>query len=244
MNRHIDAKEQSVTLTTSIHALPGSAPSDTADTEMIQVADFEAIFLRFQGPITHFIMQMVGNREQAFDLAQDVFVKVYKALLSGTIIRQRVLPSWLYRIASNTVIDELRRQHFIAWLPLSLFNEESAIGADVFSPRTGTTPVTFHTRFDQGERSDCVTTTRSLQKQGRFNGALFEERVADRQIIEEVFRQMSPKYGACLWLYEHDGLSCKDVAETLHISVAATKMRLLRAREQFLTLYRKELAAC
>ena len=43
--------------------------------QRVDVADFETIFLRFQGPITNFIYHMIGNREQACDLAQDVFVK-------------------------------------------------------------------------------------------------------------------------------------------------------------------------
>ncbi len=228
------------TLTTSVTALPASATSDAA---VIQVADFEAIFLRYQGPITHFIAQTVGNREQAFDLAQDVFVKVYKALLGGQVIPQRALTSWLYRIAANTIIDTLRRQRLIAWLPLSLFNEESGIGTGVFSPSTGTTRVSSHIRDEEGKRSRRMAIAR-IQQQDRLNAGRFEERVADRQIIERVFRRMPPKYGVCLWLYEHEGLSCLEVAETLHISVPATKMRLMRAREQFLTLYREEIAAC
>ena len=64
------------------------APSEPALAEPIQkieVADFEAIFLRFQAPITNFIYHLIGNREQAYDLAQDVFVKAYKALLNGTV---------------------------------------------------------------------------------------------------------------------------------------------------------------
>src|SRR5579885_3451534 len=52
--------------------------------EKVDVADFEAIFLRFQGPITNFIYHLIGNREQAYDLTQDVFVQAYKALLNGT----------------------------------------------------------------------------------------------------------------------------------------------------------------
>lgn len=232
------------TLTTSVTALSASAASDAADAAMIQVADFEAIFLRFQGPVTRFIIHSVGNREQAFDLAQDVFVKVYKALLGGTVIPQRALAVWLYRIATNTITDTLRRQRLVAWLPLSLFIEESGVGAGVFFPSTGTTTVDFHTSEKEGERPGWMTTARSIQKQSSFNGARFEERVADRQIIERVFQRMPPKYGVCLWLYEHDGLSCLEIAETLHISVSATKMRLQRAREQFLTLYRREIAAC
>ena len=82
------------------------------------------------------------------------------------------------------------------------------------------------------------------EQQDRLNARRFEERVAERQIIEQVFRQMPPKYSVCLWLFEHDGLSCLEVAEKLRISVSATKMRLQRARQQFLTLYREEIAAC
>ena len=86
-----------------------------------------------------------------------------------------------------------------------------------------------------------MTTAHPTHKQSSFYGARFEERVADRQIIERVFGRMSPKYGACLWLYEHEGFSCPEIAKALHISVAAAKMRLQRARERFLTLYRGEM---
>ncbi len=232
------------TLTTGMFKLSADAAPATAETEMMQLADFEAIFLRFQGPITHFIAHTVGNREQASDLAQDVFVKVYKSLLSGTVIPSRALVTWLYRIAANTVTDTLRRQHLIAWLPLSLFDEERGVGTRMCSTSTGTTTLALHRRDEEeNERPERMKAARSLQKQGGYNGAGFEERVADRQIIERVFWRMSPKCSACLWLYEHVGLTCPEIAETLQISVPATKMRLMRAREQFLTLYRRETSA-
>ena len=229
------------TLTTSVPARPASAPSDSADAAMIQVADFEAVFLRFQGPITHFITHAVGNREQAFDLAQDVFVKAYKALLGGTVIPQRALPAWLYRIAASTITDSLRKQHYTVCLPLSLFDEKSGVGENVFSPSMGTTTVNVHTRDEEDERNGWMTMAHPTHKQSGFDGARFEERVADRQIIERVFGRMSPKSSACLWLYEHEGLSCPEIAEALHISVSAAKMRLQRARERFLALYRGEI---
>ena len=97
--------------------------------QRVDVADFETIFLRFQGPITNFIYHMIGNREQACDLAQDVFVKAYKALLGGTVVQPGALSAWLYRIASNTTTDTLRRRRLISWLPMSLFNEDRGIGA-------------------------------------------------------------------------------------------------------------------
>ena len=88
--------------------------------QRVDVADFETIFLRFQGPITNFIYHMIGNREQASDLAQDVFVKAYKALLGGTVVQPGALSAWLYRIAANTTTDTLRRRRLISWLPMSL----------------------------------------------------------------------------------------------------------------------------
>src|SRR5216684_4833841 len=105
--------------------------------QKVDVADFEAIFVRFQGPITNFIYHLIGNREQAYDLAQDVFVKAYKALLNGTVVQPGALSAWLYRIASNTTTDTLRRRRLISWLPLSLFNEDRGIGAGVISEAGG-----------------------------------------------------------------------------------------------------------
>ena len=63
--------------------------------QRVDVADFEAIFIRFQGPITNFIYHLIGNREQAYDLAQDVFVKAYKALLNGTVVQPGAWSAWL-----------------------------------------------------------------------------------------------------------------------------------------------------
>ncbi|HET8846950.1 MAG TPA: sigma-70 region 4 domain-containing protein, partial [Ktedonobacteraceae bacterium] len=64
--------------------------------------------------------------------------------------------------------------------------------------------------------------------------------VADREIVERVMSQLQPKYAVCLWLYEHDGLSCAEIAQVLNISPSAVKMRLMRARERFITLHRQE----
>src|SRR5450759_517600 len=118
-----------------------STPSATAQPEQmvekVDVADFEAIFQRFQVPITNFIYHLIGNREQACDLAQDVFVKAYNCLLGGTVVQPGALSAWLYRIAANTTTDSLRRRRLISWLPLSLFNEDRGIGAGVLSDSGG-----------------------------------------------------------------------------------------------------------
>ena len=79
-----------------------------------------------------------------------------------------------------------------------------------------------------------------MYERGGYDGGRFEGRVADREIVELVFRQLPAKYATCLWLYENDGFSCAEIAEVLNISPSAVKMRLMRARERFIGLYRKE----
>src|SRR5215469_5206575 len=208
--------------------------------QRVDVADFEAIFLRFQGPITNFIYHMIGNREQACDLAQDVFVKAYKALLGGTVVQPGALSAWLYRIAANTTTDTLRRRRLISWLPLSLFNEDRGIGAGILSDSGSTAADGFSVNSEDCSSDGRSSSISSLYERGSYDGARFENRVADREIVERIFKQLPPKYAICLWFYENDGLSCAQIAEVLNISASAVKMRLMRARERFITLYQQE----
>lgn len=199
---------------------------------VITIADFEDIFARFQTPLINFVFRLVGNREQACDLTQDVFVKAYRALASGTTIQAAALSSWLYRIASNTATDALRRRRLISWLPLSLFNEDRGVGAGMPGMET-------NSANQQGPSEDALASAANAFTSG-YDGGRFEQRVADREIVESVLKRLPPKYAACLLLYEHEGFSCAEIAEVLNVSPSAVKMRLMRARERFISLYRQE----
>lgn len=212
----------------------------TAQPEHVDVADFEAIFQRYQTPITNYIYHLIGNREQAYDLAQDVFVKAYKALLGGTVVQPGALSAWLYRIASNTTTDTLRRRRLIGWLPLSLFNEDRGIGSGVVADSGGASADGFNSNGDEHGPEARTSSVSSMYERGGYDGGRFESRVADREIVKRVFEQLPPKYATCLWLYENDGFSCAEIADILSISSSAVKMRLMRARERFIGLYRKE----
>lgn len=227
----------------TLDAHPHSAvPVPQEQVQQVDVADFEAIFLRFQGPITNFIYHLIGNREQACDLAQDVFVKAYKALLNGTIVQPGALSAWLYRIAANTTTDTLRRRRLISWLPLSLFNEDRGIGAGVLSDSGGTATEGFNSNDDEHGSNGRASSVSAMHERGGYDGGRFEGRVADREIVERVLKQLPPKYAVCLWLYENDGRSCAEIAGVLNISASAVKMRLMRARERFITLYKQEVS--
>ncbi len=79
-------------------------------------AAFQVLFTRYQGRIYNYVYRMVGDANEAQDLTQDSFVKAYQALQRGDAPDN---PSaWLYRIASRTCLDALRRRRLIRWLPL------------------------------------------------------------------------------------------------------------------------------
>jgi len=76
---------------------------------------FDQIYDEYKTPIYNYVYHLVGDREQADDLTQDTFLKAFRALpkMDGNL----KLSAWLYRIATNTAYDALRRRKLIAWLP-------------------------------------------------------------------------------------------------------------------------------
>jgi RNA polymerase sigma-70 factor (ECF subfamily) len=70
---------------------------------------FEAIVRRHQRALVNHLYRLTGQRDEAFDLAQDVFIKVYQSLASFD--PKYRFTTWLYRIASNCAIDHLRKRH-------------------------------------------------------------------------------------------------------------------------------------
>lgn len=68
---------------------------------------YEKLLEKYRGPVFSICLRMVRNRDDAEDLAQDVFIKIFNIL-------DRYNPSfpfssWLYRITSNLCIDFLRK---------------------------------------------------------------------------------------------------------------------------------------
>jgi len=84
-----------------------------SDPELVRAAlagsqeAFRELVARFERPVFGLIVRMVGDPETAEDLAQEVFVKAYRALASYD--PSRKLSSWLFKIAHNATIDHLRR---------------------------------------------------------------------------------------------------------------------------------------
>lgn len=81
----------------------------------LEQSAFDEFYSTYRAPLYNYIYRLVGDRELADDLLQDTFVKVLRAL--GNLPTGPGRTPWLYRIATNTCYDALRRRRLIAWLP-------------------------------------------------------------------------------------------------------------------------------
>jgi RNA polymerase sigma-70 factor (ECF subfamily) len=83
-------------------------------------AAFQALVERHRSMVYRVAFQFAGNHHDAEDIAQEVFIKVYRSL--DHFRQDAQLTSWLYRIVMNACIDHRRRQHPAAVAP---FGEEA-----------------------------------------------------------------------------------------------------------------------
>jgi RNA polymerase sigma-70 factor (ECF subfamily) len=67
---------------------------------------FRLIFDRYSRPVLSFIYDMVGDRAQAEDLAQETFVRAFRGL--GGLREETKLSTWLFAIAKNVAREQLR----------------------------------------------------------------------------------------------------------------------------------------
>jgi len=69
---------------------------------------FEVLQKKYSRIITSLIRRMIRNEEDVRDLTQDTFIKAYNAISSFQFGYS--FSSWIYKIASNTCIDFLRKK--------------------------------------------------------------------------------------------------------------------------------------
>lgn len=74
---------------------------------------FEMILNRHQQPLLNYIGRMVGNYEIALDFTQEVFIKTYSSL--STYQSKFKFRTWLFKIASNYIIDFWRKKKISAF---------------------------------------------------------------------------------------------------------------------------------
>jgi RNA polymerase sigma-70 factor (ECF subfamily) len=163
---------------------------------------FKLLVERYQRKVYSIAVGMVKDKEEARDVAQEAFVKVYKYLdhFKG----DASFYTWLYRITVNICIDALRRkgskgdEHVEFDETLKLDTAEAGIGA--LGSRLGTNPQKSALRRELAER---------------ITAAIQELPEAHRKI---------------LLLREVEGMSYEDLSRTLEIPKGTVMSRLFHAR--------------
>ena len=69
---------------------------------------FKQLFEQYQGYVYNICHRMSGNRVEAEDTTQDVFIKIFHAI--GKFRGEAKLSSWIYRVAVNTCLKKERRK--------------------------------------------------------------------------------------------------------------------------------------
>ncbi len=107
--------------------------NDLSDHELIEATKtgdesaFGEIMCRYRSPITNYIYRFLNDYEEAVDLAQETFVRVYFAL--ERYHTEYAFSTYIYRIATNLAISEIRkrkRRKLVSLTGLFQFDNEEA----------------------------------------------------------------------------------------------------------------------
>jgi len=166
-------------------------------------ASFELLLQRYRTPLVNFLFRMVRNREQAEDLGQEVFLRVYRA-------REAYVPSakfttWLFRIATNLALNSMRDNRY----------QKLEVSIDA--------PVTLDAE-DGDERPLDVA-----EKRPNIEQHLVEDvRV---KMIRHAINKLPEKQRAAVLLHKYQELDYAEIAKILSCSESALKSLLFRAYE-------------
>jgi RNA polymerase sigma-70 factor (ECF subfamily) len=178
-------------------------------------AAFEAVVLRFQGPVLTYLTHLIGDEEQARDLTQDTFWKAWNAL-SG--LRDPALfRPWLFRVATNRGRSWLRKRRLIGWVSLDRLAGARADDPALHAP--GASP---------GEALHAPESG-------------FDERLGEIDALQQALGQVPAAYRECLLLHLSLGFTVPEVAEQLGLTPGAVRMRLFRGLDQLRNAYRDEM---
>jgi len=162
-------------------------------------AAFGEIMQRYRNPITNYLYRFLNDYEEAVDLAQETFVRVYFAI--DRYHTQFAFSTYIYRIATNLAISEIRRRKRRRLLSLTgLFQSEDDKSIEFQPP-------------DERKLADAEM--------------IDDER--DRTIATAI-AALPEKYRIPIILRDIEGRSYDEVAEIMGLGLGTTKSRISRAR--------------
>ena len=162
---------------------------------------FELLLRRYRTPLVNFLNRMVRDTGQAEDLAQEVFMRVYRARKDYE--PNAKFTTWLFRIATNLALNSLR------------------------DGRHRLMEVSIDQKLDDGEqeqaRLDVADKTPNIESR-----LVQQDRAA---VIRSAVESLPEKQRAAVLLHKYVELDYSEIARTLECSESALKSLLFRAYE-------------
>ncbi|HEX8140153.1 MAG TPA: sigma-70 family RNA polymerase sigma factor [Pyrinomonadaceae bacterium] len=188
---------------TAPHLVVSEPPTDHALLEATRAGDeaaFAELVRRYRNQLTSYIYRMTSDYDSAVDLAQETFVRVYRA--ADRYQASHAFSTYIYRIATNLAISELRKRKRRRLVSLTGFFQSSESAPAVeFNPPD----------------------LRPLQ-----DTALVEQE--RRAAVARAISTLPDKYRAPLVLRDVEGKSYEEIASILETSEGTVKSRISRAR--------------
>jgi len=155
--------------------MPMSLGNSDEDAELVDrylagdTTAFDELMIRYERQIYRVCYRFVENREDAMDLAQEVFIKAFEHL--GSFRRESSLKTWLYRIAMNHCINHVKKhsQEFVE-----------------VSEYTGSVRATVQSQLEDREQREQFR--RLVQQLPPKQKAILELRINEQLSYEEIAR--------------------------------------------------------
>jgi len=159
---------------------------------------FELLVKRYSGPLFNFIFRFLGDYDAASDILQQVMVQLYISL--PKLRTGEPLKAWLFQVARNRCLDELRRKHAIHFSELekSVDDDEQLALADM--PDISPLPE------EVAERHDL------------------------QQILLKAIQELPPKFRAVVLLRYASQLSYAEIGRVLNMPEATAKTYFQRVK--------------
>ncbi|MBP2680885.1 MAG: polymerase sigma factor, sigma-70 family [Candidatus Krumholzibacteriota bacterium] len=169
------------------------------------VPEFDEIYEAYASRVLNLAYRLTGDDETARDLTQDIFIKVYENL--GSFEQRSEIFTWIYRIAVNHVTNHLKKEKRRRWLNLLDRRIPEVLG-------------------ESASEAVYDTPSHDPSAQKKLEDA---ERAG---VVWAAVRSLPAEYRVPLVLYQYDGMSYKDIAETLGLSLSAVETRIHRAKKK------------
>jgi RNA polymerase sigma factor (sigma-70 family) len=159
---------------------------------------FEALVRRYNTSLFNFICHFLGDYDLACDVSQQVFMQLYISM--PTLRTGEPLKAWLFQVARNRCLDELRRKHAVHFSELEGSHEDDDLSPLDIMPDTRPLP------DEMAERDDL------------------------RDKLREAIDTLPPKFRSVVLLRYAGQLSFSEIGRTLSMPEATAKTYFQRAR--------------